>query len=106
MKQIISVQIDVTKIDKKRLYQGKKGNYLNAIVVLGEEDQYGNHGFISESVSKEEREQGVKGTILGNVKILSETKSKAPEQEIDNSFDDMSDDLPFVWLAPLLMFLL
>ena len=91
--QYLKIQIDVTKIDKKRLYKGKKGTYLNGLIVLRDEpDEYGNDGFISESVSKEERESGVKGTILGNVSyIIQEGKAK-PEPKPDLSDDD---DLPF-----------
>ena len=92
-KKTISVQIDVNKIDKKRLYKGKKGTYLNGVIFLNEEpDEYGNNGFICESVSKEEREQGVKGEILGNVKILGNSKPRVNEP-VD--FDDEGDDLPF-----------
>jgi hypothetical protein len=52
-------------------------------------DQYGNHGFIVQSVSKEERESGVKGTVLGNVKIFQ----KAEQSENQNIGSD--NDLPF-----------
>jgi hypothetical protein len=90
MKKTISVQINVNKIDKSRLYKGDKGTYLNGVIFLNEEvDQYGNNGFICESVSKEEREAGTRGEILGNVKILSggEPQEQPPA--------DDSDDLPF-----------
>ena len=93
MRKTISVQIDVNKIDKKRLYKGKKGLYMNGVIFLNEEpDEYGNNGFICESVSKEEREQGVKGEILGNVKILGNSKPPVNEP-VD--FDDDSSELPF-----------
>jgi hypothetical protein len=52
-------------------------------------DKYGNHGFIVQSVSKEERESGVKGTVLGNVKIFQ----KAEQSENQNIGSD--NDLPF-----------
>jgi len=82
----IAVNLDVKKIDKTKLYVGKKGTYLDAVVFLKEEaDEYGNHGFIVQSVTKEEREKGVKGEILGNVKILG--------QEQPQKVDD--DGLPF-----------
>lgn len=88
----IAVNLDVKKIDKTKLYVGKKGTYLDAVVFLKDEaDEYGNHGFIVQSVTKEEREKGVKGEILGNVKILGNAQSqqdKAQPQEAD-------DGLPF-----------
>ena len=69
MKVGLSVRIDVTKIDKERLYKGEKGTYLDltTFVDTAEQDQYENNGFISQSVDKEEREKGVQTPILGNV---------------------------------------
>jgi len=42
----VALKIDVSKIDKERLYKGQKGTYLDAVIFLdlGEADQYGNHG--------------------------------------------------------------
>jgi hypothetical protein len=88
----IAVNLDVKKIDKTKLYVGKKGTYLDAVVFLKDEaDEYGNHGFIVQSVTKEEREKGVKGEILGNVKILGNAQ---PQQ--DKAQPQKNDDgLPF-----------
>ena len=46
----ISASIDVTKIDKAKLIDGKKGTYLNitAFVNLDEKDQYDNNGMITQ----------------------------------------------------------
>ena len=69
---LIAIKIDVTKIDKSRLFQGKNGaQYLDATVFVNEEQgNFGDNGMVTQSVSKEERESGVKGAILGNVKLL------------------------------------
>jgi hypothetical protein len=69
---IIKAKIDVTKIDKARLFKGTKGTYLDLSLLENKAgtDQYGNDGFICQDVSKEEREQGIKGPIVGNFKIL------------------------------------
>jgi hypothetical protein len=78
-KQIISISINLDKITKSKIYKGKKGNYLNATLFLNEEvDQFGNNGFIVEATTKEEREAGVKGVILGNVK-KSAGKNEEPQ---------------------------
>ena len=80
MQKLISLSIDVSKINAKRLYKGKKGQYLSATLFLKEEtDQYGNNGFIVESITKEEREAGQKGTILGNAKFMAGGSSKQEE---------------------------
>jgi len=71
MKRIVAIKIDVTKIDKERLYKGEKGLYLDAVAYIDDTpDQYGQSGMITQSVTKEEREQGIKGAILGNTKLL------------------------------------
>lgn len=76
-KQIVSISINLDKITQSKLFKGKKGTYLNATLFLNDEvDQYGNNGFIVEATTKEEREAGVKGSILGNVK-----KSAAKPEE-------------------------
>ena len=86
---VIKLTIDVTKIDKSRLYKGKKGTYLNCSVILkGEPDQYGNDGFIVESISKDERESGKQGTILGNAVVVMKKPAEKVEQDDD-------DTLPF-----------
>jgi len=92
MSKVIGLNINLSKIEKERIVQGKKGKYLDAVVMLNDEkDQYGNDGMIVQSVSKEERENGVRGEILGNVKILSGGNGKPPVNEPV----DVSDDLPF-----------
>jgi hypothetical protein len=80
----LSINIDVTKIEKQRLYVGKKGTYLDAVVFLRDEtDEYGNDGFVVQSVTKEERESGKKGEILGNVKIIGQKEEPKVEPEED-----------------------
>jgi hypothetical protein len=77
MKYGVSFKIDVKKIDKARLFQGKQAVYLDATIFLDTDnvDQYGNHGMITQDVSKEERANGVKGNILGNGKIFYTAQS-------------------------------
>lgn len=110
MKAGISLSINVTEIEKARLIEGKKGKYLNATVFvdLDNADQYGNHGMITQDVSKEERDAGTRGAILGNAKVFwqgvsnSQTGNSAPTQQKQSQpapqqgFDDFSDsDIPF-----------
>lgn len=86
MKIGVSIKIDVTKIEKARLFKGEKGTYLDLTTFIdtADVDQYGNHGFISQSVTKEEREQQVKTPILGNVKVFyRDGQQGAPQQQAD-----------------------
>lgn len=125
MKLGISLKIDVTKIEKARLFQGKNGaKYLDltTFVDLDNPGQYGDHGFISQNVSKQERDNGVKGPILGNAKVFyndSENQLQAqpqgfqqhpnqtggfqpqkpqgftPQQQPEPQQPDFDDDIPF-----------
>lgn len=79
----LSLKIDVSKIDKQRLFTGQKGTYLDATIFvdLAELDQYGNSGMITQDVSKDEKAQGVKGNILGNGKVFWVENGQAPQQQ-------------------------
>jgi hypothetical protein len=99
----VSLKIDVTKIDKERLFKGKSGTYLDAtaFIDLSEFDQYGNSGMITQDVKKEDRESGVKGNILGNVKVFwqGEGQNKPAQTPAQNSQpvqnDNFDDLIPF-----------
>ena len=73
MKIGVNVSIDVTAIDKARLKAHQNGKtYLNMTVFIDPEtpDNYGNHGMVTQDVSPEERQQQIKGPILGNAKVF------------------------------------
>ena len=55
MTKMYFASIDVTKIDKLRLYKGKKGTYLNLTIFINDqEDDYGNTLHIQQSTKKDE----------------------------------------------------
>lgn len=121
----VSLRLDVTKIDKARLFRGQKGTYLDATVFidLDELDQYGNSGMITQDVTKEEKQNGTKGNILGNCKVFwsdtggqpstSGQQQRPPQQQggfgqpsgqpaprpnqgqQGGGFQDFDDDIPF-----------
>ena len=104
----VSIKLDVTKIDKQRLFSGQKGTYLDATVFIDidELDQYGNSGMITQDVSKEEKQNGVKGNILGNVKLfwkdesLKKQEHQPPQQNQYQSTGQIDDydydqEIPF-----------
>lgn len=93
MAEILTIKIDCTKIQKERLYQGKNGaKYLDAVLIPTPNDKYGNSHFIAQSVSKEEREAGKRGPIIGNAKILA-TREKPESKTEDAPLKDESDDV-------------
>jgi hypothetical protein len=100
MKIGISIKLDVQKIDKARLFQGAKGTYLDLTTFIDTEnmDQYDNHGFISQSQTKEERDGGAERTqILGNCKVFYKDISAPAERSPSGGqpTNNFEDDIPF-----------
>jgi transcription initiation factor TFIID subunit TAF12 len=79
----VTLKIDVTKIDKSKLFKGQKGTYLDAQVFIDIDqlDQFGNSGMITQAVSKEDREAGQQGAILGNAKVFWKDQQQAQPQQ-------------------------
>jgi hypothetical protein len=73
------LKIDVTKIDKQYFFKGAKGTYCDVTLMSNADgtDQYGNDGFVSQSISKEARARGERGPIIGNWKH-AEPAQEAP----------------------------
>lgn len=70
---MILVKIDVTKIDKARLFKGAKGTYLDVVLIETPGGEYGDY-MVKQSVTKEEREAKLQMPILGNGKIMGGSK--------------------------------
>lgn len=103
MSKILSISIDVTKIDKSKIVsldknmQPFKNNakYLSVDVVLNDEvNQYGQDCYICLSQTKEEREAKVPKVYLGNGKTVwsSEPTIVHAAVVVPPTADD---DLPF-----------
>ena len=97
---MIIAKIDVTKLDKSHFFKGQKGIYTDLMLIPNKDggDQFGNDGFVSQGVSKEARDKGEKGKIVGNYKKIHRpeapqakpaAKAKVPHEP------DQDDDVPF-----------
>lgn len=89
---IINMSINLNKIDKSKIIDGKKGKYLNLTIGANRdgEDQYGNTHYAFQSQSKEDREGKAEKNYLGNGKeFVFDNETKA-ETTTNND-----DDLPF-----------
>lgn len=96
---MITAKINVSKIDKTKLFKGKNGMYLDIVLIETQNDQYGNDYMVVQGVSKEERAAGKKGEILGNAKIFQKRSAPRPQPASppvtgDGPPDD-GDDVPF-----------
>lgn len=93
--EVINCKVDVTKITKDKLFKGEKGTYLNFTLVPTPNSQYGDFMLV-EDTTKEEREAGTKGVILGNGKKFQRGEgSGAANNNNPEPQKDDDDDLPF-----------
>lgn len=101
---MIKLNINVTKVDKTKLFKGAKGTYLGC-VLKDRPDEYGNDGFITMDTTKEEREAGVRGEIIGTWKHVGAKPAAQPAQATkrpmpqrptaDPDLDTESEEIPF-----------
>lgn len=89
----IAVKIDVKKINKDDLYAGKKGTYLDAILIPNKDGQsdYGDDGFVVQGVTKEKRDAGERGPIIGNWRFLGGSANSNSNNQPEGS----DEDVPF-----------
>lgn len=94
-----TAKIDVTKIDKAHLFQGKTAKYLDLIFFENREgpDKYGNDGFIVQGISKEARDRGERGPIIGNWKRMANRSQERqkPATAQPELPAEAEDDVPF-----------
>lgn len=99
---IISGSIDLTSIDKSKLIQGKNGkSYLNFTAMVQNQSSYGNNVWVTQTLSKEEREAKAPSITLGNaaVRWISDEGISVAEKdnEVTNAVQNEARevDLPF-----------
>lgn len=104
MGKLITAKIDVTKIDKTKLFKGTKGTYLDLTIWQNDQpDQFGNDFSIEQRTAK-----GEDKIYLGNGKFFQKKEAEQPEANGEwkgkqpvksmSNIDELprkSDDLPF-----------
>lgn len=93
---MIIAKIDVSKIDKNYLFQGKKGTYLDVCLIETPDSKYGNAYMCAQGIPKEERDAGKSGPILGNADVVGKgslAKDSGGNQVSEPEED--TDPLPF-----------
>ena len=98
MSAIIQMSIDVTKIDKSKL---KDGKYLNVNISVNNETKFDNNVSMCYNQSKEERESGIKKKYFANGRVIwTDGVIKVAEKSIQNNIPAGNiaiedDGLPF-----------
>lgn len=82
---MIAISINLTKVPKGTTFQGKKGEYLNILLVDNKHgrDEFGNDGFVKIDIPKERRDAGERGEIVGNWKRLGGGKAQSHDRNTD-----------------------
>jgi hypothetical protein len=94
MSKLVSISLDVTKINKSELITGEKGTYLNLTVSLNDTpDKFGNTVSAWQSQTKEQREAKVNRTFLGNGKVLFDSEGVKTPPPVQQEVESL--DLPF-----------
>ena len=99
MASIITASIDVTKIPKDKLVDGKKGKYLNIDIIINDESKFGNNTAVTVRQSKEERDAEQPKTYLGNGRVVwtdgKVSVAESDEEPKSNPADDLYGDVNF-----------
>lgn len=80
---IIRIKLTKEKLKQELFYKGAKGTYIDCTLLENKNgtDEYGNDGMIVQDISKEARERGEKGPIVGNFKIVNQNRPSQPAAE-------------------------
>ena len=107
----IKVKINVSKIDKERLFKGKKGVYGDLVLIPTPSSKFGTWGVVQE-LKKEQRDAGEKSEFVGNADYMqmrsdndsefsqnfsgSQASKRPMTETLTATADDLDgDDIPF-----------
>jgi len=113
MPNLITAKIDLTLVDMTRLFEGKKLNrkglnarYLDIVLMPTPNNAFGDTHMIVQSITKEERESGMRGEILGNAKekggegVQADAPQRPPARRAPTTpppppQENIDEDVPF-----------
>ena len=97
MAMLLSMKIDVTKIDKKKLFEGKNGaKYCSLTVSINDEpDQYDNDVSVWLEQEKEDRLAKVPRKFLGRGRVFWKSNQEIVETSFENPENSKKDGIGF-----------
>jgi hypothetical protein len=94
----VRLKIDVTKILKQHIFEGKQGKYVDATVFIDvdNKDKFDNNGMITQSWKDQQKGEG---PILGNAQVFwrddgGQQKQQKQSAPPDEYYDD-DTEIPF-----------
>lgn len=99
MAKLVKASINVSRISKDRLIEGKSGKYLDIMISLNDsEDQYGNTVSIWEDQTEEERRNKENRNFIGNGRVVWENdppRVSEHDRRKANGYQPDDDEIPF-----------
>ena len=100
--QIINFSVNLNKVDKSKIIEGKKGKYLPLTAFIQDEkDQYGNNVAVIQSQDEDERKNKTAKNYVANGKVVFQSEANAETQNSESkpkatfTTQDDNDGLPF-----------
>ena len=95
---MITLSIDVTLLDKARFKRvtrqsGALAIFADLILIPTPESKFGDYA-VKQSITKEEREEGVQLPFIGNGKLVTKAQAPAPKPQ-PKQLDEDGDEIPF-----------
>lgn len=88
--EIITMGVNLSLLDKSKFIKGKKGTYVDLVLIPTPNSEYGSH-MVKQNSTKEDREAGKKLPILGNAKTRATKGGKQAQGNGGSSDDDLGD---------------
>jgi len=89
MATILNTSINLSKVPKDKIIEGKKGKYLPVTITINDDiDQFGQQGSLTVQQSKEQRESKEPKVYLGNVNVVwtnGQNVEPAPRDNISSA---------------------
>jgi|TARA_B100001059_G_scaffold85935_1_gene84023 hypothetical protein len=104
MATILNTSINLSKVPKDKIIEGKKGKYLPVTITINDDiDQFGQQGSLTVQQTKEQRESKEPKVYLGNINVVwtnGQNVEPAPRDNIQSAPvapkpQPVADDLPF-----------
>lgn len=95
---MISLSIKTYEIDPEHIIIGKNGKIVSVVLFANKDGRgkYGDDGFAVQGVSKELRDKGVRGKIIGNWRYTGQGASAGGNDgNRNNQPEDSDDNVPF-----------
>ena len=94
--QIINFSVNLNKVDKSKIIEGKKGKYLPLTVfVQDEKDKYDNNVAVIQSQTEDERKNKTAKNYVANGKVVFQSEASGESKSDNDKPKEEPDGLPF-----------